>query len=810
MSNRKTLSPKKPVGTVRSQRKRKPKGRLKKWLKRISIALLGLITLGFLSAAGVLWYYGRDLPTVDSLRDYQPPQTTRVLDRDGEVLGEIFTERRTVVPMDSVPRVLVLSVLAAEDADFFQHKGLDYPGIGRALGRDLIAGRPAQGASTITQQVVKLMLLSPERTISRKIRELILARRLEQELDKEEILHLYLNHINFGHGRYGVQEAAQFYFDKNVEDLTLAEASLIAGVPQAPARLSPRSHPEAAQRRQRYVLDQLLRKRERWPDLTEEEIDAARAAPMALAPRPTSSAVAPELIVHARKVLRELVSDEEFARGGYTIHTSIDSELQLAAREALQENLRSLDERHGYRGPLRARRRRPTTGAPRLRVGGTYDAIVEGAEDGMLLLDVGGSPAVAEIPERYNPEELGADEFAEEGARVRVSIARLADENEEGARADAQLELGPQGAVVVIEPRTREVVALVGGYDAIPGFNRATQAERQPGSSFKPIVYALGIQSRELTPASILLDAPAVYGDWRPSDFATHQYEGPVRLRHAVARSLNAPAHVVLERMTIERTISFARDLGVTTALEPNMSLAHGTSVVRPIELVNAIATFPAGGRWEPSTLITRIEGPDGDVRLPEGPAPRDVLTPAEAYVVTSVFTSVVQEGTARAARRLRRPAAGKTGTTDDAVDAWFVGFTPDLVAGVWVGFDDSRPLGRRESGSRAALPVWIDVMQAAVGDQPRVDFPVPSGVVTAEIDPESGLLAYEGMENAMEEVFLDGTVPTEVARDPNIDDSSSFLIDQLGGTGATEAGGSASNESAANEPDDPSDENGG
>lgn len=762
-----------------------------KWAKRAGIAFAALTLLGMAGLVGIFWYYGRDLPTVESLRSYRPPQITRVVDRDGEVIGEIFVERRTVVPMERIPRELVWSVLAAEDADFYEHKGLDYPGIMRAIFRDVLSGRPAQGASTITQQVVKIMLLSPERTISRKVRELILARRLEQELTKDEILHLYLNHINFGHGRYGVQEAARYYFGKDVQELTLAEASLIAGVPQAPGRLSPRTHPDAARRRQRYVLDQLAAKRaEYWPTLPADAIAAAREVIPELAPAPERTEAAPEVMAIARRVLREQVGDEAYRQGGFTVQTTIDLDLQRATREAVRGGLGALDARHGHRGPIelpRRRRNRPLARVDALRSGRTYDAVVTGADDeaGLLELDVGGHAAVVDLADavRYNPESLPPSRFAERGARVRVSIEELPENADANERVRARLELGPQGAAIVIDPRTREVLALVGGHDADPGFDRATQAVRQPGSSFKPLVYALAIKSRRFTPASIVLDAPAVYDQWQPQNFETWRYEGAVRIRDAVARSINLVAVRVMEDLSPPEVVSFAQRLGITTEMDPSLALALGASDVRLIELANAFATFAAGGRWEQVRTIRRIDGPGGRrVELAAPEPPRDVLTPAEAYVVTSMLTSVVDAGTATAAKRLRRPAAGKTGTSNEARDAWFVGYTPSVVAGVWVGFDDRRSLGRRESGARAALPIWIDVIRAAEGDRPPADFPVPSGVVTARIDPATGLLAYEGMEGAVDEVFLEGTQPTETAPPPGVLDPSSFLMEQVGG----------------------------
>ncbi|AKF05326.1 penicillin-binding protein 1A [Sandaracinus amylolyticus] len=790
-----SLRTRRPLASVREHsRARRGRPGVWRWIGRGLIALLVLVIVAVLGFASVIAYYSRDLPDVASLRTFQEPQVTRVVDRDGALVGEIFTERRTVVPLERVPRVLVLSVLAAEDADFYRHEGLDYAGLFRAVVRGVLDGGNFRGTSTITQQLVKNLLLGPERSWERKIRELILARHVEEELSKDEILGLYLNHINFGHGRYGVQEASQFYFGKDVSELTLAEASLLAGIPQSPTHLSPRTHPEASRRRQRFVLDQLERKREEyWPDLTVEDIRAAREAHVELAPLPESRQSAPEIMDVARRVLTERVGEEAAQRGGYVVHTSVDRELQLATREALRTGLRAIDQRSGMRPPIRRARvrrgeRMPEIDrAPELRVGGTYDAVVTSRDDetGTIALEVAGHPATARIADlaRWNPEELPPSRFVDEGARLRASIVALAEEGVEGARARARLELGPQGAVVLIDPRSREVLALVGGYEAESGFDRARLAQRQPGSTFKPFVYALGIRSRRYTPASIVIDAPGVYDQWMPQNFETWSFAGEMRLRDALANSVNQVAVRLIEDLTPAEVVSFAQHLGVTSELDPSLALALGASEVRPIELANAYATFAAGGRWAAPRVVTRIVGPDGrDVPLPETEPPRDVLTQAEAYVVTSMLTSVVQSGTAQAAQRLRRPIAGKTGTSNEARDAWFAGYSADLVAVVWVGYDDHRSLGRRESGARAALPIWMEVMRVAEEGRPVIDFPVPSGVVTVRIDPRSGQLAYEGQQDAIDEVFLEGTAPSEVAREAGVLDPSAFLMEQFGG----------------------------
>lgn len=765
---------------------------------RIALLVLAgcafLLTLGALSAGGALWYFGRDLPSGDALRNYQPPQTTRIVDRNGAMLGEMFSERRTVVPMKRIPRVLVLSVLAAEDADFYHHSGMDLPSMLRVLWKAVVHGRATQGGSTITQQVVKNLLLTPERTMTRKLKELILARRLEQELSKDEILFLYLSHINFGHGRYGVQEAARYYFDKDVSKLNLAEASLIAGIPQSPSRLSPRTHPDAARKRQLFVLGQLEAKRSLyWDDLPLEEIEKARAAPPQLAQAPEHENRAPELVQLAKQALVEAVGEERAKRGGFTVTTSIDLALEEQARRALREGLIAIDARHGGQAPLDGPRigdkalaklvRDSRPDHPKrkaLRAGGTYDAVVLGAKDAKTLkLSIDGVLCEADIARaaRHNPKHLAAGQFAKPGVKLRATLDALP---EKGA-IQARLAIGPEGAAILMDARTREVLALVGGYEAVSGFNRATQALRQPGSTFKAVVYALAIKSRKYTPATLVIDAPGAYDKYQPGNYETWSYQGSVRLRHALAQSINSVAVRVADDLGPENIASFAAELGITTPLEPSLSLALGASEVRLSELTNAYATFAAGGRYAPLKLVTRIVDDKGrSVKVAGGQA-RNVMTGAEAYVTTHLLTSVVEEGTGSKAKVLGGPAAGKTGTSNQARDAWFAGFTATLVGAVWVGYDDHRPLGSKESGAKSALPIWIELMKAGHGGKKPEAFPMPSGVVTARIDKASGLLAYEGDPDAMDDVFLEGTVPTQTALPPDVADPTTFMMEQLG-----------------------------
>lgn len=732
------------------------------------------VALVAMSVAGVcVWHIARGLPDLEPLRDYRPEQTTRVLDREGRLIGEWFKTRRTVVPLERIPLVLRASVLAAEDAEFYDHHGVDLPGIGRIVFKALRDGRITQGASTITQQVVKNVLLTPERTLSRKVRELILARRVERTLSKDQILHVYLNHINFGHGRYGVQEAARFYFGKDVQELSLGEASMLAGIPQAPGRLSPLEHPEAARRRQRFVLDQLEDKRDHWPDISVAAIRDAREHAPALRPGDDRGQWTPEVMAQARHALAEAVGTSAAERVGYTVHTSLDLDVQASTRRALQKGLRGYDGRHGLRVPLRRQRRynerrlaeleasvRTPAGDTHLDWSRSYSAVVLGvdARTESLSLAVDGERAhlPASALARHNPDHLPLVELAEPGAVLRVGLSR----NRPGEPALVAPRLGPEGAICVLDVNSREVLALVGGYRAEVGFNRATQALRQPASAFKPILYALALRSRLFTPASLVFDTPLITHDgWAPSNFEA-DHDGPVRLRTALARSINRAAVRVINRVGPAQLVDFARKLGITSELPAVRGLSLGVAEVHLHELTNAYATLADGGRHQTMGFVRGIVAADGSsVPLVRAHA-QQALTPAEAYVSTSLMQSVVTEGTARRALRLRRPVAGKTGTSNDARDAWFVGYTPELVAGVWVGYDDHRPMGDDEGGRETALPIWIDVMRELTADEPETDFHMPEGVVRARIDPVSGLRAYAGMPDAMDEVFLEGTTP--------------------------------------------------
>jgi len=768
------------------------RGRLWGWLKGLCIAGLALALLGGTALVLAVRHFEATLPA----------QVTRVLARDGTLLAELFTERRTVVPIASLPAHVKLAFLAAEDASFYEHEGVNYLGIARAFLVNLRAGHTRQGASTITQQVVRGLLLDTERTYKRKIREALLARRLEQELTKDEILDLYLNHIYFGRGRYGVEEAARDAFGKSAKDLTIAEAALLAGVLPNPEAYSPRHDLQRALARRAFVLGQMHEK----GFLNDAQYDASKDEPVRLAATiEAQSQLAPEAVEVARRTLQKLEPDR-YAQGGYTITTTIDPRLQAAARKSLDSDIDAYDKRHGLLGPLKApsvakvdKRGRPVKaaskepplfdGTPAFDAHKIMTGVVTGADDALGTFDVRIGTATGSVKlsdyERYNPAHLPPSAFAPLDARVRVSLlapippdavpTSPTSPGGVGASADAaavmtkvplRLESGPEGAMIAIDTRTRQILALVGGYEAVSGgLDRATQSKRQPGSTFKPILYSYAIHSRRFTPATLVDVSPGVFeGGYKPSNYEGWTGTDPLRLREVLANSVNIGAVRVLEDVGALNVVEWGHALGIRSTMKPDLSLALGSYEVLPLELAGAYATFAAGGMYEEPELISRIVGPDGkDVALPPPVPQHRVLDEAEAYVVTNMLSSVIDHGTGARAKQLGRPLAGKTGTSNLSKDTWFAGYSTDIVAVVWVGYDDAKPLGAGESGASTALPAWIDFMRAAHEHKPASEFPRPAGVNVVNIDLRTGLLPFEGDTETFDEVFLEGTEPKDV-----------------------------------------------
>jgi penicillin-binding protein 1A len=796
---------------------------LARWSLRIAAVLFGLSVLGALVAWRLVRHYEAGLPSVTELEHgYRPSQVTRVLARDGTPLAELFTERRTLVRVEDLPRHVTLAFIAAEDASFYEHEGINYLGIARAAIVNLRSGRTRQGGSTITQQVVKNILLeSSERTYARKMREALLARRLEQELcpecgtdragrdrRKDKILELYLNHIYLGHGRYGIEEAALDSFGKSAKRLTLSEAAILAGVPAAPELYNPRRDLNRALSRRAFVLEQMRAKH----FITEAQYETAKAEPVQLSTtRDVEPDLAPEAVQIAKKLLLEL-EPERGPKGGFTITTTIDPGLQQASRKALRENLRAYDKRHHLQAPYRAalspKRGHAKSdsplfeGTPDFKAHKILNGVVVGADDtaGTLDVRVGTITGTLKIADytRYNPEGLPPSKFAEVGAHLRVSLlapvspsspaspaspaSTISTEGAGGApvalpKVPLRLEQGPESALVVLDVRTRHILALAGSYEAQSGaLDRATQSRRQPGSTFKPIVYSYALHSRRYTPATLVEVLPRAYeGGYAPTNYEGWTSSDPLRLREALANSVNIAAVNVLEDVGAANVVDWAKALGIASTLKPTPSLALGAYEVRPLELAGAYATFAAGGVFEESRLVQRIVDAEGkEVALPPLPPPRRVLEPAEAYLITNMLESVIDHGTGQRAKVLGRRVAGKTGTSNESRDAWFSGFSPEIAGVVWVGYDDAKPLGTGEAGGTAALPAWIQVMDAAHRGKPRSEFSRPSGLVSVVIDPKTGTRNPEGGDGGgLEELFLEGTEPQNAAEVPAVGDAA-------------------------------------
>jgi penicillin-binding protein 1A len=853
------------------------------------LALLAFSALASCGAGSglLLFAWTRELPAFDTLKDYHPLVATRVYGSDGSEVFAFARERRTVVPFDQIPEVMKKAVLAAEDARFYEHQGVNYLAIARCAAKGLLRGGVACGGSTITQQVVKTFLLASDWRVKRKVKELVLAPRLEKNLSKDEILYLYLNQIYLGHRRYGVEEGARHYFGKGVRSLGVGEAAMLAGLVQSPERLSPLKHPDAAGARQRYVLRRMVE--EGFLDAPSAESEARKPLRLASHEEQPGAWYADAV----RKYLDERYGAERVETDGLAVDVAMNPFLQRAAEAALQAGLRQVDRRQGWRGApqhldeeqlaaalpvwrerLKAMRPRPGEvlawdlgrvspediepggeATPDLRrmlrvrpleAGETYAALVTAAEDRSATVELGNARGTLSLSEclwarKYNPTSGTAQpkrmrDVVQPGdlvlVRVQPGKVSAADAARAGRSLSLALEQVPkvQGALVAVDPVTRGVRALVGGYDfALSQFNRAIQAKRQPGSAFKPFVWGAAIESRRYTPSAIVYDTPDLYRDpwtgkeWKPQNFERDEYDGPMLLKSALAHSKNTVSAKLLDALGVDAVIGFARRAGIASDLPRGLSLALGTGEVLPIELVNAYATFAAGGLYAPPLLVLRVRDRNGQMLEENPPVPPPPMLPAPlpaetaiatptatstapatptetaavtatepdppagirpevAYVLVSMMRDVVEYGTGAAAKALARPLAAKTGTTQEHRDAWFVGFSPDLVAGVWVGFDSHDPLGGHATGAGAALPAWLGFMQAAVGGRPIVDFQVPPGVEFARIDPRTGWLSIDPApaDGAAAPLvpFIAGTTPAQRAPVPGTAPQSFFQDD--------------------------------
>jgi penicillin-binding protein 1A len=792
-----------------------------------ALGLLCLALAGAAAAAVAYRHFERGLPDVPSVAEYRPPIVTQLVSADGELAGELYEERREVVPYERIPRVLVQALLASEDKNFFEHGGVDLLGTLRAAVNTYVLRRRMQGGSTITQQTAKSLLVSKEgfaegtrRNLVRKIRELILARRLEAALSKREILWLYLNGVYLGHHSYGVQAAAENYFRKNVEDLTLPEAALLAGLPQAPSRYSPFTNPEAAKARRRYVLRRMYEE----GMIDDEERRQAEEAEVRV--YPVDDLFRETAPFYAEQVRREVVErygNDRVLNDGLRVEVAMDLERQRAAQAAMLSGLLEVDQRQGYGGPVahvegaerRALAARLAKVWPRgaLAPGDYAVGIVTEVDDARALarVEVGASSGILPIAgmrwaRKPNPLQRYPDALISRPSTAlrvgdvilvrRVTRAELVAREPKGrgelvpeAALLLDLEQEPrlQGALVSIEPFTGYVTAMVGGYDFDASeFNRAFQACRQPGSAFKPIVYSAAIEKLGYSPATLLTDAPVVFRDasgasWKPENYGS-SFKGDVTLRDALVHSMNIPTIKIAEALGVDALVKWAENLGLATPVKRELGSAIGSSCTTLWSLANVYALLDRYGVKKASTFVRRVLDRDGNL-LEDHTGPADAWVPLStrlaaaaaaveapgervmdertAYMTVSLMHEVATVGTGAQASKLGKPAAGKTGTTNDSFDTWFMGFTRDLLAGVWLGYDHNEmPLGRYETGGRAALPIWLAYMQRALRDRPQPDFPVPDGIAFVRMDPETGK-ALTGAAGGVVEPFKVENQPT-------------------------------------------------
>ena len=793
------------------------------WPRRILkyglvLTLAGAL-LGALVAVGGYFHFRKDLPSIDNLRQIQLQVPLRIYSDDGRLIAQYGEKRRYPVRYGEIPPLMVKAFLAAEDQHFFHHKGIDPIGLARAAVTLITTGEKRQGGSTITMQVARNFYLTRQRTFTRKIREIILALHIEQELSKEEILELYLNKIYLGHRAYGIRAAAEVYYGKELDQLTLPEIAMIAGLPKAPSRYNPITNPSRALERRNYVLRRML-------DLG---YISSRAARDALEAPVTASLHGAEIEVEAPYVA-EMVRDRmvrdygsEAYTGGFEVHTTVTSKLQEAANTALRKALVAYDRRHGWRGPEAhfdslpdspaerdaLLRKHPPVGdlLPALVISvGEKEAVVHAGKKGEITLPWKGlkwARRYLEVNKR-GPAPERATEILAPGDLVRIQLWQdeAPKEKKKGKKQEAEpappywrLAQVPDvsGALVSLDPKNGAILALVGGYDFYSSkFNRVTQAKRQPGSGFKAIIYSAALEAG-FTAASVINDAPVVVEDdgsgdsWRPENYSG-RFFGPTRLRLALTKSRNLVSIRLLRSMGIEHALEHARRFGFDPDQLPHgLSLALGSGEVTPLQMARAYAVLANGGYlvepwyirsierngevlYEADPLVAGCEAEKGECR----PAPR-TLDEENRYIMYSMMQDVITRGTGWRARALgRKDLAGKTGTTNDQRDAWFNGYNQHIVTVAWVGFDDNRTLGKKEVGGRVALPAWMEFMKVALKEIPDDPPKMPPSLVVARIDKATGLRVSGNRPGSMFEIFRPGTEPPllEEQREPDLFDA--------------------------------------
>jgi len=760
-----------------------------RWFILVSVFMM---ISGMFGVAGVYFYLGRNLPKISSLKDYRPPVITTVYSDDNRKIAEFSKERRIVIPLSQMPEMLKKAFIAAEDARFYKHKGIDILSIIRAFFKNIEAGTIVQGGSTITQQVTKSFFLTPERRYTRKIKEAILAYRIDKKFTKNEILFLYLNQIYLGHGAYGVKAASENYFGKSAQELNLAECAILAGLPQAPSRYSPFRHPARAKQRQIYVLNRMVE------EGVITNIQATEAINTELDIKPRKNWYIEEVPVyteHIRRYIAKKYGADILYKEGLKIYAAVNIEMQKIARGEIEKGLYALDKRQGYRGPMKhlqpeeiesfSKELQIELGKAPLEEGKiTEGAVIEvNNKTNTVVVRIGNTLGIIKIEDmrwarKPDPEiayfEARVQHVGEVLSVGDVILVKVKNKIFNTNRWWLDLEQVPrvQAALLCIESETGNVKVMVGGKDFRESqFNRAIQSRRQPGSAFKPIIYAAALD-KGYTPATMIIDSPIVYQDtehdftWKPRNYKEKFY-GPTLFRNALVKSRNVVTIKILKAIGIDYAIDYATKLGITSKLNRDLSIALGSSGVSLLELVGAYSVFNNLGYLLSPVFITKIVDRDGNVIEESNPVREKVIEKNTAYITTNLLEGVVKHGTGHRVRALNRPVAGKTGTTNNLHDAWFLGYTPRYTTGTWVGFDDESSLGKSETGSRAASPIWLGFMQKVLAGKPVRVFQVPEGVVFSKIDAETGLLPIPESNKTIFECFKEGSVPTEYTKEP-------------------------------------------
>ena len=705
-----------------------PRGQ--KIVRRFVFGLLVALSALIGALSGLLLVYSTDLPQVERLETYRPISTTQLYDIRGATIGTFALQRRVVASYNDFPKVLLDALVSIEDKDFYRHWGINVWRIAGAAYRDIRSGEKAQGASTLTMQLARNLFLSPDRSYHRKIQEALLAIQIERHFTKQQILTLYANQIYLGHGVYGFEAASEFYFSKPAKQLTLAEAAMIAGLPKSPVYYSPIVHPDRSLHRRNLVINSMLEDGK----ITAREADNARNQPLTLNIAPDPNSVAPYFVEEVRRLLENKYGTDQVHEGGLRVYTTLDIEMQRAGTQALLDGLAAYERRHEWRGHLENILLEGWTLSnyshpdwdDEIAANGYVHALVTSTAGNNATLKLGHyAAAITQTDAAWTRQKLG--ELVSPGDIVYVKVLST----DAGGRAKVTLEQdsGAQGALLAIDNATGDVRAMVGGRDYnLSKFNRTTQALRQVGSSFKPYVYTAVIDQGG-RPDDTVQDTPVIFntasGPYFPHNY-DEKFEGTITLQRALSQSRNIPALKLADRVGIRTVEDYARKFGISSPLPPYLPVALGAADLTLMEQTSAYSVFPDDGVRLVPRLITKVEDYDGRILEEDYPDVKDVISSRTARLMTSMLQGVVQHGTAIAASALKLPLAGKTGTTNDFTDAWFVGFSPTLTSGVWVGYDEKKSLGAKETGARAALPIWMEFMSAALAGKDPGQFQPP------------------------------------------------------------------------------------